>query len=44
MVSRGAERCGSFRLYVEKVLLLALRPGDIRTMDNLGSHRRNVVR
>ena len=30
---------GSFRLYVEKVLLPTLRPGDIVVMDNLGSHR-----
>jgi len=29
----------SFRLYVEKILLPTLRPGDIVVMDNLGSHR-----
>jgi transposase len=34
----------SFRLYVEKVLLLTLRPGDIVIMDNLGSHRGKAVR
>ena len=34
----------SFRLYVEKVLLSTLRPGDIVVMDNLGSHRGKVVR
>ena len=34
----------SFRLYVEKVLLPTLRPGDIVIMDNLGSHRGKVVR
>jgi len=34
----------SFRLYVEKVLLPSLRPGDIVIMDNLGSHRSKVVR
>ena len=34
----------SFRLYVEKVLLPTLRPGDIVVMDNLGSHRGKVVR
>jgi transposase len=34
----------SFRLYVEKVLLPTLRPGDIVIMDNLGSHRGKIVR
>ena len=34
----------SFRLYVEKVLLPTLRPGDIVIMDNLGSHRGRTVR
>jgi transposase len=34
----------SFRLYVEKVLLPTLRPGDIVIMDNLGSHKGNAVR
>jgi len=34
----------SFRLYVEKVLLPTLRPGDIVIMDNLGSHRGRIVR
>jgi len=34
----------SFRLYVEKVLLPTLRPGDIVIMDNLGSHKGKVVR
>ena len=34
----------SFRLYVEKVLLSTLRPGDIVVMENLGSHRGKVVR
>ena len=29
----------SFRIYVEKVLLPTLRPGDIVVMDNLGSRR-----
>jgi DDE superfamily endonuclease len=33
----------SFRLYVEKVLLPTLRPGDIVVMDNLGSHRSKTV-
>ena len=34
----------SFRLYVEKVLLPTLRPGDIVVMDNLGSHKGKAVR
>ena len=34
----------SFRLYVEKVLLPTLHPGDIVVMDNLGSHRNKIVR
>jgi transposase len=34
----------SFPLYVEKVLLPTLRPGDIVIMDNLGSHRSKIVR
>jgi transposase len=34
----------SFRIYVEKVLLPTLRPGDIVIMDNLGSHRGKAVR
>lgn len=34
----------SFQLYVEKVLLPTLRPGDIVVMDNLGSHKSKAVR
>ena len=34
----------SFRLYVEKVLLPTLKPGDIVIMDNLGSHKGKTVR
>ncbi len=34
----------SFRLYVEKVLLPTLRPGDLVIMDNLGSHKGKAVR
>lgn len=34
----------SFRIYVEKVLVPTLRPGDIVIMDNLGSHRGKAVR
>jgi transposase len=33
-----------FRLYVEKVLVPTLRPGDIVVMDNLGSHKGKAVR
>ena len=34
----------AFLLYVEKVLVPTLRPGDIVIMDNLGSHKGNAVR
>jgi transposase len=34
----------SFAIYVEKVLLPTLRPGDIVIMDNLGSHRGRIIR
>lgn len=33
-----------FRLYIEKVLVPTLRPGDIVVMDNLGSHKGHAVR
>ena len=33
-----------FRLYVEKVLVPTLRPGDIVVMDNLGSHKGKAIR
>ena len=33
-----------FRLYVEKVLVHTLKPGDIVIMDNLGSHKSKAVR
>lgn len=33
-----------FRLYVERVLVPTLRPGDIVIMDNLGSHKGQAVR
>jgi hypothetical protein len=29
----------SFRIYVEKILVPSLKPGDIVIMDNLGSHK-----
>lgn len=34
----------SFRIYIDKVLVPTLRPGDIVVMDNLGSHKSNAVR
>lgn len=33
-----------FQLYIEKVLVPSLRPGDIVVMDNLCSHRGKAVR
>jgi putative transposase len=33
-----------FRLYIERVLLPTLKPGDIVIMDNLGSHKGKIVR
>jgi hypothetical protein len=33
-----------FRLYVEKVLVPTLQPGDIVILDNLGSHKSQAVR
>jgi hypothetical protein len=34
----------AFLLYIEKVLVPTLRPGDIVVMDNLGSHKARAVR
>jgi putative transposase len=34
----------SFRLYVEEVLVAALKPGDIVVLDNLGSHKGKTIR
>jgi transposase len=34
----------SFRIYVERILVPTLRPGDIVIMDNLGSHKGKAVR
>ena len=34
----------SFRLYIDKVLIPTLKPGDIVIMDNLGSHKSSAVR
>jgi putative transposase len=33
-----------FRLYIDKVLIPTLEPGDIVVMDNLGSHKGSAVR
>jgi putative transposase len=33
-----------FRIYIEKVLVPTLRPGDIVVIDNLGSHKGQAVR
>jgi transposase len=33
-----------FQVYVDKVLVPTLRPGDIVIMDNLGSHKGNIIR
>jgi len=33
-----------FRLYVEKLLVPSIKPGDIVIMDNLGSHKSKAVR
>ena len=34
----------SFAVYVEKILIPTLRPGDIVIMDNLGSHKGKTIR
>jgi transposase len=34
----------SFRVYVERVLVPTLAPGDIVVMDNLGSHKSSAIR
>ena len=34
----------TFRLYLDKVLIPTLGPGDIVVMDNLGSHKSKAVR
>ena len=33
-----------FRLYIEQILVPALKPGDIVIMDNLGSHKGKAIR
>jgi len=34
----------SFKVYIQKVLAPTLKPGDIVIMDNLGSHKADVIR
>jgi transposase len=40
----GPINAEAFTTYVEKVLVPTLRPGDLVTMDNLGSHKGKAVR
>jgi transposase len=44
MVIDGPINGEIFRIYVERVLVPTLRPGDIVVMDNLGSHKGAAVR
>jgi transposase len=44
MVIDGPINGEIFRVYVERVLVPTLRPGDIVVMDNLGSHKGATVR
>lgn len=44
MVIDGPINGEIFRVYVERVLVPTLRPGDIVVMDNLGSHKGTGVR
>ena len=43
-VFNGPINGNSFLAYVEQVLVPTLKPGDIVIMDNLGSHKRQVIR
>jgi transposase len=43
-VLEGPINGDSFRVYVERVLLPTLRPGDVVIIDNLGSHKSKAVR
>lgn len=40
----GPINAGSFRIYVEQVLVPELKPDDIVIMDNLGSHKPKAIR
>ena len=44
MVIDGPINGEIFRVYVERVLMPTLRPGDVVIMDNLGSHKGAAVR
>jgi transposase len=44
LVFEGATDGAAFRAYVERVLVPALRPGDIVVLDNLAAHRAGWVR
>jgi transposase len=43
-VFNGPINGNSFLAYVEQVLVPTLKPGDVVVMDNLGSHKRQVIR
>jgi transposase len=44
MVLDGAVNGEAFRLYVERILVPALRPGQIVVMDNLNVHKHEAIR
>ena len=44
LVIDGPINAAAFEVYVEKILVPELRPGDIVVMDNLASHKRPNIR
>ena len=44
LFTQGAINGERFRVYVEKVLVPILAPGDIVIMDNLGNHKGETIR
>jgi transposase len=44
MASRQPNQWYAFRVYIEKVLVPTLSPGDVVIADNLGSHKGKAVR
>src|SRR6202012_3976726 len=44
MVIDGAVNAEAFEAFVEKVLVPALKPGDVVVLDNLSSHKRSRTR